>query len=431
MIKSFLRDGDQLMEQLTDFCPTTQGDEVVKNSVSEILHDVHKNGDEAVLSRTLLYDKAKLASGEIRVTQDELKKAKDELLPREKESILEAIENVTLFHERSVPENWDIINNHGAKVGEKYYPIDRVGIYVPGGNVPLISTVIMTVTIAKVAKVKQIAVVTPPSAEGKIAPQMLAALALLGVEEIYKVGGAQAIAALAYGTETIAPVDKIYGPGNAYVNEAKRQVYGTVGIDLLPGPSEVMVIADASSNPAYVAAALLSQAEHGSGKEKLFLLFSEEAHFEKIVDEIKTQLPELTHKESIERVLVDGFVSVHLPTLERIAAIANFIAPEHLELQVNEDSIEFLTNEIITAGAFLLGHATATSLGDFVAGPSHVLPTGRSSRFSSGLRLHDFIRRSSFIHYDVESALRAKKSLDVFAEMEKLDGHGKSFSIRI
>ena len=194
---------------------------------------------------------------------------------------LEAIENVTLFHERSVPENWDIINNHGAKVGEKYYPIDRVGIYVPGGNVPLISTVIMTVTIAKVAKVKQIAVVTPPSAEGKIAPQMLAALALLGVEEIYKVGGAQAIAALAYGTETIAPVDKIYGPGNAYVNEAKRQVYGTVGIDLLPGPSEVMVIADASSNPAYVAAALLSQAEHGSGKEKLFLLFSEEAHFEK------------------------------------------------------------------------------------------------------------------------------------------------------
>ena len=431
MIKSFLRDGDQLMEQLTDFCPTTQGDEVVKNSVSEILHDVHKNGDEAVLSRTLLYDKAKLASGEIRVTQDELKKAKDELLPREKESILEAIENVTLFHERSIPENWDIINNHGAKVGEKYYPIDRVGIYVPGGNVPLISTVIMTVTIAKVAKVKQIAVVTPPSAEGKIAPQMLAALALLGVEEIYKVGGAQAIAALAYGTETIAPVDKIYGPGNAYVNEAKRQVYGTVGIDLLPGPSEVMVIADASSNPAYVAAALLSQAEHGSGKEKLFLLFSEEAHFEKIVDEIKTQLPELTHKESIERVLVDGFVSVHLPTLERIAAIANFIAPEHLELQVNEESIEFLTNEITTAGAFLLGHATATSLGDFVAGPSHVLPTGRSSRFSSGLRLHDFIRRSSFIHYDVESALRAKKSLDVFAEMEKLDGHGKSFSIRI
>jgi histidinol dehydrogenase len=279
MIKSFLRDGDQLMEQLTDFCPTTQGDEVVKNSVSEILHDVHKNGDEAVLSRTLLYDKAKLASGEIRVTQDELEKAKDELLPREKESILEAIENVTLFHERSVPENWDIINNHGAKVGEKYYPIDRVGIYVPGGNVPLISTVIMTVTIAKVAKVKQIAVVTPPSAEGKIAPQMLAALALLGVEEIYKVGGAQAIAALAYGTETIAPVDKIYGPGNAYVNEAKRQVYGTVGIDLLPGPSEVMVIADASSNPAYVAAALLSQAEHGSGKEKLFLLFSGRGSF--------------------------------------------------------------------------------------------------------------------------------------------------------
>ena len=431
MIRKFLRDGDQLIEQLSDFCPTTQVDEVVKKSVAEILQDVHKNGDEAVLSRTLRYDKAKLASGEIRVTQVELEKATDQLLPREKKSILEAIENVTSFHERSIPENWDMTNNHGAKVGEKYYPIDRVGIYIPGGNVPLISTVIMTVTIAKVANVNQIAVVTPPSAEGKIAPQMLAALSLLGVKEIYKVGGAQAIAALAYGTETIAPVDKIYGPGNAFVNEAKRQVYGTVGIDLLPGPSEIMVIADASSNPAYVAAALLSQAEHGSGKEKLFLLFSEETHFQKIVDEIKIQLPNLTHKNSIERVLAKGFVAVYLPTLERIAAIANFIAPEHLELQVNDDSIDYLINQITTAGAFLLGHQTSTSLGDFVAGPSHVLPTGRSSRFSSGLRLHDFLRRSSFIHYNTESVLRAKKSLDVFAEMERLDGHGKSFSIRI
>ena len=431
MIRKFLRDGDQLIEQLSDFCPTTQVDEVVKKSVAEILQDVHKNGDEAVLSRTLRYDKAKLTSGEIRVTQVELEKATDQLLPREKKSILEAIENVTSFHERSIPENWDMTNNHGAKVGEKYYPIDRVGIYIPGGNVPLISTVIMTVTIAKVANVNQIAVVTPPSAEGKIAPQMLAALSLLGVKEIYKVGGAQAIAALAYGTETIAPVDKIYGPGNAFVNEAKRQVYGTVGIDLLPGPSEIMVIADASSNPAYVAAALLSQAEHGSGKEKLFLLFSEETHFQKIVDEIKIQLPNLTHKNSIERVLAKGFVAVYLPSLERIAAIANFIAPEHLELQVNDDSIDYLINQITTAGAFLLGHQTSTSLGDFVAGPSHVLPTGRSSRFSSGLRLHDFLRRSSFIHYNTESVLRAKKSLDVFAEMERLDGHGKSFSIRI
>lgn len=431
MIRKFLRDGDQLIEQLSDFCPTTQVDEVVKKSVAEILQDVHKNGDEAVLSRTLRYDKAKLTSGEIRVTQVELEKATDQLLPREKKSILEAIENVTSFHERSIPENWDMTNNHGAKVGEKYYPIDRVGIYIPGGNVPLISTVIMTVTIAKVANVNQIAVVTPPSAEGKIAPQMLAALSLLGVKEIYKVGGAQAIAALAYGTETIAPVDKIYGPGNAFVNEAKRQVYGTVGIDLLPGPSEIMVIADASSNPAYVAAALLSQAEHGSGKEKLFLLFSEETHFQKIVDEIKIQLPNLTHKNSIERVLAKGFIAVYLPTLERIAAIANFIAPEHLELQVNDDSIDYLINQITTAGAFLLGHQTSTSLGDFVAGPSHVLPTGRSSRFSSGLRLHDFLRRSSFIHYNTESVLRAKKSLDVFAEMERLDGHGKSFSIRI
>ena len=431
MIKSFLRDDEQLIDQLSKFCPTPEGEDKVKCSVTEILKDIRENGDTGVLSRTLLYDKAKLESNEIRVTQKELEKAKDDLLPQERESILEAIENVTLFHEQRVPKNWDMTNNHGAKVGEKYYPIDRVGIYVPGGNVPLISTVIMTVTIAKVAKVKQIVVVTPPSPEGKIAPQMLAALSILGVEEIYKVGGAQAIAALAYGTKTITPVDKIFGPGNAFVNEAKRQVYGTVGIDLLPGPSELMVIADSSSTPAFVAAALLSQAEHGSGKEKIFLLFSEENHFEKIINEIKIQLPSLTHRKAIEKVLSNGFVSVYIPTLERIATIANFIAPEHLELQVNEDNIEFLTSEITTAGAFLLGHSTSTSLGDFVAGPSHVLPTGRSSRFSSGLRLNDFFRRSSFIQYNKESAIRAKKSLEVFAEMEQLDGHGKSFSIRI
>jgi histidinol dehydrogenase len=431
MLKSFLQDDNGLTDRLLEFCSSSQSDDVVINKVAEILSDVRNGGDGAMLKRTFLYDKVKLGPNQIKVSQNELEAAKSQLTTSEKESILEAIENVSLFHERTLPENWSTFNNHGAKVGEKYYPINRVGIYVPGGNVPLISTVVMTVTIAKVAKVKQIVIVTPPDSEGKIAPQMLAALEMLGVNEIYKVGGAQAIGALAYGTETITPVDKIFGPGNSFVNEAKRQVYGTVGIDLLPGPSELMVIADASSNPAFVAAALLSQAEHGSGKEKIFLLFSEMSHFDKITNEIDIQLKTLSHQDAIEGVLNNGFIAIYLPSFKRIAEVATYIAPEHLELQVAEEHIEFLTSQITTAGAFLLGHITATSLGDFLAGPSHVLPTGRSSRFSSGLRLQDFLRRSSFIQYDKKSALLAKKAISVFSEMEQLDGHGKSFSIRL
>jgi len=431
MILTYLKDDKCLTDQLAKFCSSVLTDQSIIKKVSEILNDVFKNGDSAVLERTLIYDHAKLCVDDLRVRQNELDHARNQLTHAEKSSIQDAIKNVTLFHERSIPENWSTLNIHGAKVGEKHYPINRVGIYVPGGNVPLISTVIMTVAIAKVAKVDEIVVVTPPDSSGKIASQMLSALDLLGVTEIYKVGGAQAVGALAYGTDSIPSVDKIFGPGNAFVNEAKRQVYGLVGIDLLPGPSEVMVIADSSSNPAFVAAALLAQAEHGSGKEKIYLLFSEESQFDQITQQVNVQLEQLNHKDAITKVLENGFFAVHLPSYQRMADIANFVAPEHLELQVAEDQIDFFTQEITTAGAFLLGHTTSTSLGDFIAGPSHVLPTGRSSRFSSGLRLQDFMRRSSFIQYDHKSAACAKKSVDIFSQMEKLDGHGKSLSIRL
>ena len=431
MIRTYLKDDKSLTDQLAEFCSSVLTDQSIISKVSEILNDVFQNGDSAVIERTLIYDHANLSTDDLRVSQNELDIARNQLSTAEKSSILDAIKNVTLFHERSIPENWSVSNIHGAKVGEKHYPINRVGIYVPGGNVPLISTVIMTVTIAKVAKVKEIVVVTPPDSDGTIAPQMLSALELLGVTEIYKVGGAQAVGALAYGTDSIPSVDKIFGPGNAFVNEAKRQVYGLVGIDLLPGPSEVMVIADSSSNPAFVAAALLAQAEHGSGKEKIYLLFSAKSQFDEITHQINVQLEQLNHKDAITEVLKNGFIAVHLPSYQRMADIANFVAPEHLELQVADDQIDFFVKEITTAGAFLLGHLTSTSLGDFVAGPSHVLPTGRSSRFSSGLRLYDFMRRSSFIQYDHESASRAKNSVDVFSQMEKLDGHGRSLSIRL
>jgi histidinol dehydrogenase len=285
--------------------------------------------------------------------------------------------------------------------------------------------------LAKVARVPEIAVVTPPGAGGEVAVQLLGALKILGVSEVYRVGGAQAIGALAYGTESIPAVDKIYGPGNVYVNEAKRQAFGTVGIDLLPGPSEVMVIADETANPAFVAAALLAQAEHGSGKEKIYFLFTKETLFPKVVEELETQVQTLSHRDSIEEVLECGFRSIFLPELARISEVANFIAPEHLELQVSEDNLPLLTKEISTAGAFLMGHCTATSLGDFTAGPSHVLPTGRSARFSSGLKLNDFLRRTSFIRYDEKAARKALPVVSEFALMEKLDAHGRALSMRV
>ena len=289
----------------------------------------------------------------------------------------------------------------------------------------------MTVTLAKVAGVPEIAVVTPPNKSGNISTHLLAALQLLGVEEIYKIGGAQAVAALAYGSQTISPVDKVFGPGNAYVNEAKRQVFGEVGIDLLPGPSEIMVIADKTASPKRVAAALLAQAEHGSGKEKIYFLFQDKDIFPKVLHEMDSQLTHLSHAPSICNVLERGFFAVCLPKRERLVEVANFIAPEHLELQVCSNDYEFFLSKITTAGAFLVGHETATSVGDFAAGPSHVLPTGRSSRFSSGLRLQDFLRRSSVIRYDSESCHKSAPVIEQFASMEKLDGHGYAHKLRL
>lgn len=428
---SYLSDSPDLLSVLREFGSVSVPDLEVTETVSGILEDIRLRGDAALLEKTLLYDGASLAADEIAVNPAELTDAQSKLSESERSAIQEAITNVELFHNKSVPEDWSTLNEHGAEVGERHYPIHRVGIYVPGGNVPLVSTVIMTVTLAKVAKVPEIAVVTPPDSNGKVSFQILAALEMLGVSEVYRVGGAQAIASLAFGTETINAVDKIYGPGNAYVNEAKRQSFGTVGIDLLPGPSEVMVIADSTANPAYVAAALLAQAEHGSGKEKIYFLFTDEALFSQVAIEIDLQVKTLSHRQSILRVLENGFRSIYLPNLPRLAEVASFVAPEHLELQVSEENLTLLTEKITTAGAFLMGHETATSLGDFAAGPSHVLPTGRSSRFSSGLKLNDFLRRTSFIKYDENSARKAQRVVAEFAKMEKLDAHGRSLSMRI
>lgn len=420
-----------LLEEIEKFATSTNVDASIASTVSEILQDVKTHGDQALVERTSLYDKANLNKSELRVPFHQIEEASFSLSSDHQAAIEDAIENVTLFHQQNLPRNWQSKNSHGATIGENYYPINRVGLYVPGGNVPLVSTVIMTATLAKVAGVNHIAVTTPPNPDGTVSPELLAALGILKVDEVYKVGGAQAIGALGYGTDLIQSVDKIFGPGNAFVNEAKKQVFGTAGVDLLPGPSEVMVIADETADPSYIAAALIAQAEHGSGKEKIYLIFTKEVNFENIVNEIKDQIPKLSHSESIQNIFQKGFLAIQSEDLEDATRVANFIAPEHLELQVKDESLAYLQKEISTAGALLLGHYSATALGDFVAGPSHVLPTGRSSRFSSGLRIEDFFRRTSIIQYDEASLQKASRSALLFSDMEKLDGHGNSISIRL
>ncbi len=419
----------ELFEKLVSISSSSRNPEV-ESAVASILKKVCDEGDDGLLSFTSQFDRASLSSAEQCVTTSEFNQAEEALESRDRSAIEETIENVRAFHSHCQSEDWMSTNSHGGAVGERYYPLRRVGIYVPGGQVPLVSTVIMTTVLAKTAGVPEIAVTTPPRPDGTIAPPLLAAFSLCGVDEVYKAGGAQAVAALAYGTETIAPVDKIFGPGNAYVNEAKRQVFGTVGIDLLPGPSEVMVVADETARPAYVAAALLAQAEHGSGKENVFLVCLDENILQLSLAETEKQLEILSRRDAIRSVLKTGLFSIRVSSEKRAFEVANFVAPEHLELQIDDSKVERFTSSITTAGSILQGHYTPTVLGDFAAGPSHVLPTGRTSRFSAGLRLSDFFRRSSIVRYDLEALRKADEVISRFSAMEELDAHGRSLSIR-
>jgi histidinol dehydrogenase len=288
----------------------------------------------------------------------------------------------------------------------------------------------MTVALAKIAGCPEIAVFTPSNTDGKVAVGILAALQFLGVEEVYRVGGVQAIGAMAFGTTTIPAVDKVFGPGNAYVCEAKRQVFGTVGVDSLPGPSEVMIIADEAANVTFVASDLLAQAEHGSGREKIYLIATSADIIAAVSSEMRTQLQLISRAEKVQRVLEQGFLAIEVKTLGQAAGIANYVAPEHLELMVEESATAKLTAAITTAGAILTGNHTPTALADFTAGPSHVLPTGRAGRFFSGLRVADFMRRTSVISYDRASVKKAEPTIAAFAAMEKLDAHGRSVRIR-
>lgn len=403
----------------------------VQAAVTSLLADVRARGDAALLEHTHRLDRATLTAHTLRVPPADLAAAAAALPLATRAAIEQSIACVRHFHLEGRPRDWMGRNPHGAEVGERHYPLRRVGLYVPGGQVPLVSTVIMTAVPAKLAGCPEVAVFTPPRPDGSIDPGILAALHLCGIEEVYRLGGVLAVGAMAYGTATVPAVDKIFGPGNAYTIEAKRQVFGTVGIDLLPGPSEVMVIADETGRADWIAADLLAQAEHGSGKELVYFVTTEALLADAVSAAAHAQAGERQHAAAIRKVLDRGTLFITVPDLATAAAVADFIAPEHLELHVDPAAEAALLDQITTAGAILLGPHTPTVLGDFTAGPSHTLPTGRGGRFLSGLRLHDFFRRTSLIRYRPEHLAAAAPIVEVFSQLEQLDAHGESLRRRI
>ena len=414
-------------EELKKACESASLPQEAKDAVASVIADVRANGDRAVLAYTKKFDGVELKS--LKVSEEEMKAAAKIVSAADKRAMREAIASVKAYHLHTKPKNWRARNPQGAKIGENFYPIRRVGLYIPGGSAPLVSTVMMTATLAKIAGCPEICVCTPPAKDGSVNPHILCVLGILGVREIYKIGGAQAIAAMGVGTESVAPVEKLFGPGNAYVIEAKRQLFGNVGVDLLPGPSEVLIVADAKANPRYIAADLLSQAEHGSGKEKIFLVCTSKKVVEAARKQIEILSASLSRAEKLKKIIADGCYVALVPNLAAAVEVANYVAPEHMELQVEQP--EKLVPQITTAGAILVGEYTPTVLGDFTAGPSHTLPTGRTGRFSGGLQLVDFMRRSSYVEYDKKSIARAKDVVVAFGKMESLDAHYSSLLQRL
>lgn len=420
----------QLFPKLEAFITSRSRDAAVTETVAAVLAAVEREGDGALLRYTREFDGVDLAADSVRLDPETLRAAADALTAEQRQAVQEAVRCVESFHREGLPRNWTGINPQGAQVGERWYPLRRVGIYVPAGSVPLVSTVVMTTTLARIAGVEEIAVFTPPGRKGEVDPGLRAALHLAGISEVYRLGGAQAIAAAAFGTESVPAVDKVMGPGNRYVTEAQRQVFGQVGVDLLPGPSEALAIADGTANPEWLAADLLAQAEHGSGAEKVYFVFSDDAQRAAVEAAMERQLQNLSHAKAIRHVLAESALAIKVPGLDEAVKVANFIAPEHLELHVAEERLPKLVEGIRTAGAILCGHETPTVLGDFTAGPSHTLPTGRTGRFFSGLKVSDFMRRSSVVQYDRSSLEKAREVVAVFARMEQLDAHGRSMEIR-
>jgi histidinol dehydrogenase len=404
-------------------------DAEIEQRTKAILHDVFIRGDAAVLDFTEKFDGAKLSADQLAVTQAELMAASLKADESLRAAVAEAEGNIASFAKKSLRKNWQSKNSHGASIGEKFDPFTRVGIYIPGGTAPLVSTALMTITLAKVAGCKEIVVTTPCGKDGSINPAILFAARTAGATEIYRIGGAQAIAALAYGTKTIRRVQKIFGPGNAYVSMAKRLLVGRVAIDLLAGPSDLLVLADDTANPQFAAADLLAQAEHGSGHERVWLVTTSAKLLKAVAKEVSKQLPQLPRREFIRRVLDRNTWLIQVAGVADAVALANQLAPEHCEVIMRD--ARRVSSGIVTAGAIFLGNWSPTVLGDYVAGPSHVLPTDGAGASFAGLTVDQFQRRTSVVEYNRASLKKALKSVKKFAELEGLGAHGRSAEIRI
>ena len=397
----------------------------VTDTVAEILRNVRERGDEALREYTEKFDHAKSES--LTVTPAEMQEALDSVDPDFLRILRRAAENIRKFHSRQVRNSFILNDEDGILMGQKVIPVDRAGLYVPGGTAAYPSTVLMDVIPAKIAGVKEVILTTPPGPDGKINPAVLAAASVAGADRIVKAGGAQAIAALAFGTESVPKADKIVGPGNAFVAEAKRQVYGMVSIDMIAGPSEILVVADGKSNPAYVAADLLSQAEHDRAASAVLVTDSAELA-EQVSAEIEKQIPQLI-RAGIARASIDqnGKIIV-AEDLRAAIEIANEIAPEHLELCV-DNPFDYL-DSIRHAGSVFLGRNCPEALGDYLAGPNHTLPTQGTARFSSPLSVDDFVKKTQYTYYTKEALERVAQDVAAFAEKEGLTGHARSAVIR-
>ena len=404
-------------------------DRAIEERTRAILESVYAQGDAAVLELTERFDGAKLTTERMAVTQAELMAASLKADEKLRAAVAVTGKNVEAFSRRSLRRKWSAKNAQGGTVGEKFDPFQRVGIYIPGGTAPLVSSALMTITLARVAGCPEIVVCTPCNAQGEVNPALLFAARMAGATEIYRIGGAQAIAAMSYGTATIRHVQKVFGPGNAYVVAAKRLLFGHVAIDLLPGPSEVLVLADDTANPKFAAADLLAQAEHGSGHERVWLVTTSAKMLRAVEKEMQRQLPKLPRRELIERALNNNGWLIHVKSMDDAIALTNQLAPEHCEIMTR--SAAKVSERIVTAGAIFLGNYSPTALGDYVAGPSHELPTGGAGAAFAGLTVDQFQRRTSVVEYSRAALKKSLATIETFGAAEGLGAHARSASIRL
>lgn len=414
-----------LLENLLKRSPNSYGQ--YEQTVNEIISNVREKGDEALFDYTSRFDKCVITKDSIQVTAEEIKEAYEKIDPALVEVMKKSAANITKFHQKQLHNSWIAPEENGTILGQKITPIEISGVYVPGGKAAYPSSVLMNVLPARVAGVSRIIMTTPPGKDGKVNPGTLVAADIAGVNEIYKVGGAQAIAAMAFGTESVPRVDKITGPGNIFVALAKKACFGYVSIDSIAGPSEILVLADETANPRYVAADLLSQAEHDEMASAILITTSKELA-QQVSDEVTAFVQQLSRKEIIEKSLENyGYILI-AEGMEQAIDAANEIASEHLEI-LTKNPYEVMT-KIKNAGAIFLGEYSSEPLGDYFAGPNHILPTNGTARFFSPLNVDDFLKKTSIISYSQDALSKVHKDIELFAEKEGLTAHANSIKVR-